>query len=299
MEYTRLSESLRISRIVQGLWRITDWNYSAAQLLNFVEQVFSLGISTFDQADIYGNYESEKRFGEALKLKPSLRDEIQIISKCGIKLLSDKFPERKAKHYDYSYEHIVTSAETSLKNMQTDRLDLLLLHRPSPFFNAEEVAKAFDFLKKEGKVLNFGVSNFTPGQFDVLQSYLPERLVTNQVEISPFCLEHFENGNIDFFQKHKVKPMAWSPLGGGDIFHTKDKGTIDCLKVLNQIGDELNCGVDQVIYAWLLKHPAGICPVIGTGKIERVNSAVKSLEVNMDLEQWFQIFEAGLGKELP
>jgi len=299
MEYTKLSASLKISRIVQGLWRITDWNFSDAQLLSFIEQVFNLGITTFDQADIYGNYESEKRFGEALKLKPSLRNEIQIISKCGIKLLSDKFPERKAKHYDYSYEHIVNSAETSLKNMQTDRLDLLLLHRPSPFFNAEEVAKAFEFLKEEGKVLNFGVSNFTPGQFDVLQSYLPEPLVTNQVEISPFCLEHFENGNIDFFQKHKIKPMAWSPLGGGDIFHTKDKETIDCLKVLNRIGDELNCGVDQVIYAWLLKHPVGICPVIGTGKIERVNSAAKSLEINMDLEQWFQIFEAGLGKELP
>ncbi|MGB5264853.1 MAG: aldo/keto reductase, partial [Lutimonas sp.] len=126
MKYVPLSESLRISRIVQGLWRITDWNYSDTELLNFIEQVFSLGISTFDQADIYGNYESEKRFGEALKLKPSLRDEIQIISKCGIKLLSDKFPERKAKHYDYSYEHIVKSAESSLKNMQTDRLDLLL-----------------------------------------------------------------------------------------------------------------------------------------------------------------------------
>ncbi|MFD1314718.1 aldo/keto reductase [Namhaeicola litoreus] len=299
MEYAQLSDTLSISRIVQGLWRVTDWNYSDMQLLKFVEEVLSLGIDSFDQADIYGNYESEKKFGEALKLKPSLREEIKIISKCGIKLLSDKFPERKAKHYDYSYEHIVKSAETSLKNMRTDRLDLLLLHRPSPFFNAEEVARAFEFLKKGGKVLHFGVSNFKPSQFEVLQSYLSDSLVTNQVEISPFCLEHFENGNIDFFQKHKIKPMAWSPLGGGNIFNTKDEGIISCLEVLNRIGEELNCSVDQVVYAWLVKHPVGICPVIGTGKIERVKSAAKSLEIDLNLEQWFQIYEAGLGEELP
>jgi predicted oxidoreductase len=299
MKYSQLSNTLKISRVVQGLWRITDWNFTDKQLLKFIEEVRNLGIDTFDQADIYGNYESEKKFGEALKLKPSLREEINIISKCGIKLLSDKFPERKAKHYDYSYNHIVKSAEASLQNMHTDRLDLLLLHRPSPFFNAEEVARAFELLKKEGKVLNFGVSNFLPGQFEVLQSYMAEPLVTNQVEISPFCLEHFENGNIDFFQKQKIKPMAWSPLGGGNIFNTKDKAIIGCLEVLNRIGDQLNCSVDRVIYAWLLKHPAGICPIIGTGKIERVKSAVESLEIDMSLEQWFQIYEAGLGQELP
>lgn len=300
LEYTKLTEDLKFSRIVQGLWRITDWDLSDQELLKFTEQVFELGITTFDQADIYGNYESQIFFGNALKLNKSLRSRIQIVSKCGINLLSDKFPDRKVKHYDYSFKHIVESVEQTLEDLQTDYLDVLLLHRPSPFFDPQEVAQAFEKLSKSGKVLRFGVSNFTPGQTQMLSAYLDEPLVTNQVEISPFCLEHFLNGNIDFFLKEGIKPMAWSPLAGGSFLNKPTKHETRVLYALHHVAEELEIeNIDVLIYAWLLNHPSGILPIVGSGKIDRVKSAVEALEVKMDLEQWFRIYESSLGYELP
>ena len=173
-----LNDNLSLSRIVHGYWRLRDWDLSAEQLLKLIEQVLELGITSFDHADIYGNHTCEAYFGRALALKPELREKMELISKCGIKMATDYNPELDIKIYDYSTEYIIKQAETSLKNLGTDRLDLLLLHRPAPFFNPEEVAKAFDQLKSSGKVLNFGVSNFSPAQFDTLQSYLDMPLAT-------------------------------------------------------------------------------------------------------------------------
>jgi predicted oxidoreductase len=222
------------------------------------------------------------------------------VTKCGIKPVSEKFPERKIKCYDYSFDHNVTSVNNSLKNLRTDHIDLLLLHRPAPFFDPGEAAKAFSILKREGKVLHFGVSNFTPGQFEMLNSFTEEKLVTNQVEISPWCLEHFENGNIDFFLKEKIKPMAWSPIAGGRLINPRDEKYTRILQALVEVSDELNVRpVDKVIYAWLLKHPASIIPVVGSGKIERIKYAVEALNVDMSLEQWYKIFIAAKGEELP
>ncbi len=183
MDYVKLSNTLELSRIVHGHWRLAEWNLSSQELLKLIEQTVELGVTTFDHADIYGGYSCEKLFGNALSLKKELRQNIQIITKCGIKLVSDKFPKQSINHYDYSYQHIVSSVEDSLRNFNSDYIDLLLLHRPAPFFNPEEVAKAFSYLKQSGKVLNFGVSNYTPMQFDMLASYSDEKLVTNQVEI--------------------------------------------------------------------------------------------------------------------
>jgi len=295
----QLTKDLKLSRIIHGHWRLADWKLSDQQLLKLTEQSIELGVTSFDHADIYGNYSCESLFGDALSLKPSLRDEIQIISKCGIKLESNKFPERKLKTYDYSYEHIVTSVENSLKNLKTNYLDVLLLHRPSPFFNPEEVAKAFSDLKRRGQVLNFGVSNFNSLQFDMLNSYTDEKLVTNQVEISPYCLEHFENGNLDFFLKERINPMAWSPLAGGRLLNPKSEKGQKIYKVLLEIADELELDeIDQVIYAWLLKHPVGIMPIVGTSKIERIKNAVDAISIEMSHEQWFRIYEA-TGAEMP
>jgi len=295
----QVTKDLKLSRIIHGHWRLADWKLSDQQLLKLTEQSIELGVTSFDHADIYGNYSCESLFGDALSLKPSLRDEIQIISKCGIKLESNKFPERKLKTYDYSYEHIVTSVENSLKNLKTNYLDVLLLHRPSPFFNPEEVAKAFSYLKRRGQVLNFGVSNFNSLQFDMLNSYTDEKLVTNQVEISPYCLEHFENGNLDFFLKERINPMAWSPLAGGRLLNPKSEKGQKIYKVLLEIADELELDeIDQVIYAWLLKHPVGIMPIVGTSKIERIKNAVDAISIEMSHEQWFRIYEA-TGAEMP
>ncbi|MEC8883605.1 MAG: aldo/keto reductase [Bacteroidota bacterium] len=294
-----LNDNLSLSRIVHGYWRLRDWNLSDDQLLKLIEQVLELGITSFDHADIYGNHTCEAYFGRALALKPELREKMELISKCGIKMATDYNPELDIKIYDYSTEYIIKQAETSLKNLGTDRLDLLLLHRPAPFFNPEEVAKAFDQLKSSGKVLNFGVSNFSPAQFDTLQSYLDMPLATNQVEISVSCLEHFENENTEYFLKHKIKPMAWSPLAGGAIFNPKTEKDQRLTAVLKSIAAELNTDIDQVMYAWLLKHPTGIMPIVGSQHINRIKSAVDALEIELSLEQWYKIYIASKGEDLP
>jgi len=300
MNTIKLTNDLEISRIVHGHWRLADWNLNNQELLKLTEQCIELGITTFDHADIYGNYSCEKLFGDALALKPSLRKDIQLISKCGIKLTSDKFPERTLNHYNYSFDYIVSSVENSLKNFQTDYIDVLLLHRPSPFFNPEEVAKAFSFLKKNGKVLHFGVSNFTPQQFETLAAYTDEKLVTNQVEISPLCLEHFDNGNMDYFLQKNIKPMAWSPLAGGQLFNPSTEKEQQIFYTLTNIANELHINsIDKLIYSWLLMHPSTIIPVVGSGKIERIKNAVDALNIDMSLEQWFQIYTASTGVGVP
>lgn len=300
MEKIKLTDTLEISRIAHGHWRLQDWELSSQEILTLIQQTMELGISTFDHADIYGNYNCERLFGDALKGNKSIRKEMQIITKCGIKLISDTFPKTKIKHYDYTCEHIVASVEQSLSNLQTDYIDILLLHRPSPFFAPEEVAKAFAHLKESGKVLHFGVSNFTPQQFDTLDSYLDSALVTNQVEISPYCLEHFENGNIDFFLQKKIKPMAWSPLSGGRILNPRSEKDLRLSRALSEVANELNIeSIDRIIYAWLLQHPVGIIPIAGTQHISRLQSAIESLSIKMSIEQWFKIYIASTGVELP
>jgi predicted oxidoreductase len=300
MDRIKLTENFSLSRIIHGQMRMKDWKMTPQQLLQLFEELLEMGITTFDHADIYGNYECEAILGDVLSLKKGLRDQIEIVTKCGIKLVSGKYPERKVKIYDYSYEHIIISANNSLKNFRTDHIDLLLLHRPAPFFDPEDAAKAFSVLKKEGKVLHFGVSNFTPAQFETLNAYTEDKLVTNQVEISPYHLEHFENGNMDFFMKEKIRPMAWGPVAGGRLLNPHDEKGQRILQVLEQVAAELNVSpVDKVVYAWLLKHPAMIMPVVGTGKIDRIRYAADSLKIQMSLELWYKIFIAALGKELP
>lgn len=296
----QLAKNLSLSRVVHGEMRLLEWDLSNQELLGFIQRCIEIGVTTFDHADIYGDYGCEKKFGDALKLESSLRNKIEIITKCGIKKLSDKFPSRVIGHYDYSYSHIVESAETSLKNLNTDHVDVFLLHRPAPFFNPEEVAKAFNELHRSGKVLYFGVSNFTPIQFQSLQSHLDQRLVTNQVEISPYNLEHFDNGNIDFFLKEGIKPMAWSPLAGGSLFNPQDEKAHRLVSTLKEIAEELGLEhIDSVIYAWLLNHPIQILPIVGSGKFERIKTAVDALQINMNLEQWYKIWVASKGHRVP
>ncbi len=295
-----LAGGLQMSRIVHGQMRMAAWKRTNHELLHFFEELADLGITTFDHADIYGNYTCEALLGDVMALNPGFRNRIEIVTKCGIKLMSDKFPERKVKHYDYSYEHIVGSVETSLRNFRTDRIDLLLLHRPAPFFDAEEVAYAFSDLHSAGKVLHFGVSNFLPVQFDLLQSCMNQLLVTNQVEISPYCLEHFENGNLDFLYRQEIMPMAWSPMAGGRLYDPGDEKGQRIMRVVKEVTAEVGAAhPDEVIIAWLLKHPAGILPVVGTGSMERIRQAIAARELEMTLEQWYRIFIASRGRELP
>lgn len=300
MTKAKRTNHLNLSRIIHGHWRLAEWNLSPQELLRFTQEVVELGVTSFDHADIYGDYSCEEKFGEALKLDKKLRKNIQIITKCGIKLKSNKYPERNINYYDYSYDHIIHSVDNSLLNLNTDYIDLLLLHRPAPFFDPEEVARAFSHLKLCGKVLHCGVSNFTPQQFEMLNKHTDEKLVTNQVEISPYCLESFENGNMDFFLKEGIQPMAWSPLAGGKLIQPDDKKSQRIHQVLKEIADELNLdSIDKVVYAWLLNHPARISPIVGTGKIERIKHAIDAMDVKMSLEQWYKVYIASTGTELP
>lgn len=299
MERIKLAEGLSLSRIVHGQMRMGAWNLTHSELLALLNELTEMGVTTFDHADIYGNYSCERLLGYLLQLDKSLRNRIEIVTKCGIRLVSDKFPDTRIKHYDYSYEHIVMSVENSLRNFHTDHIDLLLMHRPAPLFNPEVVAQAFSDLKSAGKVLHFGVSNFTPGQYDMLNAFTEDRLVTNQVEISPWCLEHFDNGNIDFFMKERIHPMAWGPLAGGRLANPVDERAHRIVEALKEVAAELGVSpIDKVIYAWLLKHPSGIIPVTGTGRIERVRYAVEALSVGMNLNQWYRIYVASRGRDV-
>ena len=299
MENIFVGDNLRLSRIVLGHWRLADWGLSVKEILKYTHQAIEIGINSFDNADIYGNYSCEKLFGDAISQHLSLRKEIKIITKCGLKLLSNKFPDRKIKTYDLSYNHIINSAEKSLSNFNTDYLDLLLLHRPSHLLNPEEVSRAFDDLKQSGKVLNFGVSNFSKEQFVTLDSYLNHKLVTNQVEISASYLEHFDNGNMDYFLKSNISPMAWSPLVRGEIFNPETEKDKRILNVTSDIAKELDeHSIAKVLIAWLLKHPANILPIIGTGKIDRLKIICEAEILKITDEQWFRIYNASKGKEL-
>lgn len=300
MEKIKLAENLTFSRIAHGLWRLNEWDMTPQQLLRFVEQAIELGVTTFDNADIYGNYTCESLFGEIFKLKPGLRNRMEIVTKCGIKIKSGKFPDRKVGHYDTGYQHIVASAEQSLKNMRLDCIDVLLIHRPDPLMNPAETARAFEDLHRAGKVRYFGVSNFNPMQFDMLQRHFGQKLVTNQVEFSPYCLEHIHNNNVEYFQKEGIVPMAWSPFAGGHLFDPTDAKGEHLQVVLEEIAAETEAyGIDLVALTWILKHPAGFVPIIGSGKIERLKRAADALQTGLTTEQWFRILVASQGHPVP
>lgn len=299
MKQIQISDNLSISRIVHGMWRLTEWDFSKEQLIKFVEDCQALGIDTFDHADIYGDYMVEEAFGNALGTVPSLNKELKIVTKCGIKLLSGNRPDHYIKHYDTSYDHIVWSAENSLKKLKRENIDLLLIHRPDPMSDPDEIAHAFADLKQSGKVSEFGVSNYLPSQFDNLQAHLDFPLVTNQVEISVASLQEFDNGTIDLCQEVGISPMAWSPLAGGSIFNGETHRFLTIRNVLHKISDEFGVTIDQIMYAWLLKHPANIIPIIGSGKIERVKTAVAALDIDLSRQQWFELWVASKGENVP
>ncbi|MCR8849548.1 aldo/keto reductase family oxidoreductase [Rossellomorea sp. SC111] len=300
MQRIQMTEDLSFSRIIHGLWRLSDWKQSKEETLSLIQHNLDKGITTFDHADIYGSYTCETLFGEALALQPSLREKMEIVTKCGIVLPSDNRPEHKTHHYNTSKKHILTSVENSLQQLKTDYIDLLLIHRPDPYMNGEEVAEAFTQLKEEGKVRHFGVSNFKDHQWKMLQSYLPFPLITNQIELSAYHLENFEDGTLNLCQEKRVAPMAWSPLAGGAVFKGEDRKAVRLQHTLKKVQEETGAtGIDQVLYAWLLNHPANIMPIVGSGKKERIQHAIDSLSISLSHDQWFEILQTSMGHDIP
>lgn len=276
------------SRIVTGAWR---WNQVSPDTVErLIQTSLDEGITTFDHADIYGDHSNEEVFGRALAKNTTLRNKMELVSKCGIKFPSGKRPKTWIKHYDTSMAHIIWSAENSLKMLHTDRLDLLLIHRPDPLLNPHEVAEAFSQLKQQGKVLHFGVSNFTRPQFYMLQKFLPMPLVTNQIEISLARVDPLFNGDLDLLMEHKTSAMAWSPLGGGKLM----AGERD----LFTKATKYNATYGQLSLAWLLAHPSVIFPVIGTTKAERISEAAKSIDIKLERQDWFEMLQWATGKEV-
>lgn len=283
-----------LSPLIAGYWRLRHWGFSNEQLIAFIEQHLALGISTVDHAWVY---QSEAIFGRALKQAPALREQLQIISKCGIKPPGDSpLHAQNTAYYDSCGDTIIDSCEQSLRNLNTDHIDILLLHRPDYLMPVDEVAEAFTRLKTSGKVKHFGVSNFNCAQFERLQQSIDTPLVTNQIEFSPSQLGALESGVLEQAQLHKIRPMAWSCLGGGDLFNGSSEQAVRLRSALEEIATELGAdGIDQVVYAWVLKHPANIVPLLGSSNINRYRSAVKALSLSMTHEQWYCIWQASVG----
>jgi predicted oxidoreductase len=290
-----------VSRLAYGAWRLLEGGQGAEvqRVLALIETCLDSGITTFDHADIYGGYRCEEAFGAALRLRPGLRQRMELVTKCGIQLVNPARPQTWIKHYDYSREHIIASVERSLSNLATDSIDVLLLHRPSPLLDPDEVAEALSALMAQGKVRHVGVSNFTPAQLEALASRLSRPLVTHQVELHPLRLEPFLDGTIDQCVQRRISPMAWSPLAGGRLLKGEGEAEIRVRTVLSTLCRQYGAELDQVVYAWLLRHPAKIIPVLGTQRLERIQSAARALSLRMDTQDWFSVWSASSGAPVP
>jgi predicted oxidoreductase len=293
---TTSAAGLSLSRIVAGMWRMNEWNMSPQQRLAFIEQCLELGVTSFDHADIYGGYGVEAVFGEALALKPSLRAQMQLVSKCGIKLISSARPEHTIQHYDTSASHIIASAENSLRQLGTDHLDLLLIHRPDPLMDFDEIAAAFKQLRADGKVRHFGVSNFTRHQFESLNRRIS--LATNQVEFSPLFVDAMYDETFDGLQDVGVAPMIWSPLGGGRLFSSDDAAGQRVRAAIQKVADELQRPFASVVFAWIMQLPSRPVPLTGSGRIAAVAEAVQATQFSLSRPQWFEILRAARGHEV-
>ena len=297
MEKIKLNDTVSLSRLIYGMWRLgDDADTSPAHVQAKVEACLEQGITTMDQADIYGGYEAEEIFGAALKQAPHLREQIEIVTKCDIIAPVGRHASARIKYYDTSAAHITQSVEDSLRLMGIEQIDLLLIHRPDPFMDHHETGAALDNLISSGKIASAGVSNFKPHDWTLLQSAMSNHLVTNQIEISVLANQAFTNGDIAFLQQHGIAPMAWSPLAGGALFSSEYPRLTAALAAQAEQSD---VDISAVAIAWLLAHPARIMPVLGTNNIHRIAAISDALKVDMDRQSWFEIYEAANGVEVP
>ncbi|WP_299985322.1 aldo/keto reductase family oxidoreductase [uncultured Ruegeria sp.] len=296
MQRVKLSDTLEMSRLVYGMWRLgDDSDTSTAHVEAKIQACLDQGITTFDQADIYGGYAAEAVLGNALRTNPSLRQKMEIVTKCDIVAPMGRYADAKVKYYDTSRAHILKSVDTSLSEMAIDHIDLLLIHRPDPLMDHHETGAALDEVVASGKVRAVGVSNFRPWDWSLLQSAMKTQLVTNQVEISLGEISPFANGDLAFHQQHGHPLMAWSPLGGGLLM----AGNPPVGVVADEIASEFGVDRATVAVAFLLAHPANILPVLGTNNLDRIRRASDALKVKLDRESWFRLYEAALGHEVP
>lgn len=295
-----MKTAIEPGQIIMGTMRLGAWGaqYTTAQYTEVLNTCLEAGISTFDLADIYGDYTTEAEVGKVLAERPELRSNIQLITKCGIKRVCDARPVHQIKSYDSSREHILASVDNSLQELNTDYLDLLLLHRPDYLMDPSEVADTFHELTEAGKVKAFGVSNFSPSQVELLKAKYP--IQAHQIQISLLHPLPFQDGSIDQAFQHSMEIQAWSPLGGGSLFRPSapDSQEGRVIAVLNELQTKYDAQPDPILLAWLLRHPAGIRPVLGTTRMERIQNAVKATQIELTAEDWYALWQASTGKRL-
>ena len=286
----------KYSRIIAGCMSWGNWGkqFSTKEMIQQLDLTLEAGITTFDHADIYGDYTTEAQFGKALKKSKIERERIQLISKCGIQYVG-KSRSNNTKHYNYSKDYILWSVEQSLKKLETDYLDLLLLHRPSPLMHPDEISEAILILKNQGKIIDFGVSNFTASQMDLISD--KTRITANQIEFSLTQNIAMFNGDLDKMMLKKIQPMCWSPLG--TVFKEETNQSKRIKTTIEKLTQKYKTTENAILLAWVLKHPAKINPVIGTTTKKRILSAQKALEVNLELEDWFELLVASQGHKVP
>lgn len=285
-----------LSPIVAGLWRITEWQLDVAQRVRWIEQALDLGITSFDHADIYGDYRAEALFGEAMRAAPGLRRRMQLVTKCGIRLRSAQRPYR-VTYYDTSGAYIRAQVEQSLRHLHTEQLDLVLIHRPDYLMDAQELAHTFTLLTREGKVAHWGVSNHSVTQFGLLHQHQP--LVTNQIELSPLQMNALDDGTLDQAQQLGLRPMIWSPLAGGRLFTGQDEQSLRVRAEMVAMAQRYGVSLTTLAFAWVLRHPSRPYPITGSGRIESLRESVAALDVQLDAEDWYAIWTASKGHSVP
>lgn len=291
-----LSADLSLSRLIYGMWRLgDDTDTSPAHIQKKIELCLAQGITSFDQADIYGDYGAESLLGACLKAAPHLIDKMEIITKCGIIAPVGTYADRRVKYYDTSRAHIEASVDASLRQMHIEQIDILLIHRPDPFIDHQETGACLDGLIQSGKIRAAGVSNFKPYDISLLASSMSNPLVTNQIELSVRANDAFSNGDMAFLQENNISPMAWSPLGGGSIF--ADTNT-PLMKRITQLAKVQNVDAAAICAAWLLAHPAKILPVMGTNSLDRIQTLSSALDVQMDRQTWFELYSLSNGHDV-
>ena len=295
MERISLSKEVSLSRIVYGMWRLgDDENTSPEHVRAKIDASLDQGITSFDQADIYGGYEAEEILGNALS-GSTLRNKMEIVTKCDIIAPVGRYANARVKYYDTSRAHIMASVDHSLRLMGIDHIDLLLIHRPDPLMDHHETGAALDEVIASGKVRSVGVSNFRPYDWELLQSAMKNQLVTNQIELSVLAHDSFVNGDVAFHQRIGTPLMAWSPLAGGALFSGDYP---DVMSALSNVASQNNVDETAVAIAWLLAHPSRILPVLGTNSLERIKGMSAALDVKMDRQTWYEIYTAALGREV-
>lgn len=291
---------MQFSQVIAGTMNWGQWGsqFTTSQYDTIISQCIEIGVTTFDHADIYGHYTTEEDFGRALAARPSLRAGIQLISKCGIRMVTPNRPSHLIKSYDTSKEHIIASAERSLRNLHTDHLDLLLIHRPDPLMDPHEIMEAVDQLKSSGKILHFGVSNFLPRHMALLRSVM--KIEANQFEISAFKTDALFDGTTDYCLQHNIPCMSWSPVGGGILYRDeKSESARRIIGVAEMLAGEYGTTYDHILLAWLAVHPARFIPVLGTTRIARIKAAVDAMSIPLTREQWHMILRAKMGADVP